>query len=615
MLVAFLVASAAAADATTRAVPRRALKDKTQDANKVTPPDKATPVLSDSKDKTAPVLLDEEKTKPVTYNDQDANETTCDICAGRGVKVDTVAGYSCQTNAGEVVGGSNIHPDGDPQKPHLKFNTEVACLGADPSNSWNAYTCESTAQHWAEDVDRWNIGFTCQTHQDFWDYGGEAGGCCNSHARDAKDKDKSDSKSKGKDRNETKPVLYDKDRGDKDKNRTKADMDRGDDDRLDKSKFENRTKTKWGEFNRKDEEEDEFAAYRCKGDLIWKQCGAACEATCARQEVSCDRTCVQGCRCPAGLVRASAESDKCVAPEFCYATGGARRDDTATTPGRLDEDKETPVPYDERDKETPILYDERDKSTPILYEATPRPTSRPTEASYYASGAVHYNGLDVDEAEAHRAVFASAFAELYGVRTTRVHVKVSGVRDGVDSVRQLAEAAVTVSYAISYDTEHDAAAAAARGHALLTVDAVDDAVRSKARGRVDASAWTVEAVEDPKAVANVGWVREEEEEETTSSKSRKSSVSRAAIHITTGIAAVLVLIVLGLLLGYGCAKKRGRGGPDKKVVEAQSIDYTMELGEVTPTTTVVIQSDAKQHRPLFTPPRRPDHIAYDSDEI
>ena len=56
------------------------------------------------------------------------------------------------------------------------FNTAADCLTA--GHSWNAYACEDAARFWAEDVDQWNLGWTCQFHQDFWDSGGEAGGCC-----------------------------------------------------------------------------------------------------------------------------------------------------------------------------------------------------------------------------------------------------------------------------------------------------------------------------------------------------------------------------------------------------------------------------------------------------
>ena len=96
----------------------------------------------------------------------------CDICGGRGVKVDAVAGYNCETAAGEKVGDSNTHP----AMAFAVFNTAADCLTA--GHSWNAYACEDAARFWAEDVDQWNLGWTCQFHQDFWDSGGEAGGCC-----------------------------------------------------------------------------------------------------------------------------------------------------------------------------------------------------------------------------------------------------------------------------------------------------------------------------------------------------------------------------------------------------------------------------------------------------
>ena len=86
----------------------------------------------------------------------------CDICDGRGVKADTVAGYECRTSAGENVGDSNAGPD----VTFPVFNTEAGCLAADPSNSWTAYTCENAAGFWAEDVDHWNLGWTCQGHQE-----------------------------------------------------------------------------------------------------------------------------------------------------------------------------------------------------------------------------------------------------------------------------------------------------------------------------------------------------------------------------------------------------------------------------------------------------------------
>ena len=100
----------------------------------------------------------------------------CDICDGRGVRCDTVAGYECRTAAGEQVGNSNTHPD----MAFAVFNTAADCLTA--GHSWTTYTCENSAGFWAEDADRWNLGWTCQDNQDFWDWGGEAGGCCNSHA-------------------------------------------------------------------------------------------------------------------------------------------------------------------------------------------------------------------------------------------------------------------------------------------------------------------------------------------------------------------------------------------------------------------------------------------------
>ena len=92
-------------------------------------------------------------------------------CGGRGVKV-AVAGYTCETAAGEKVGDSNTHP----AMAFAVFNTAADCLTA--GHSWNAYACEDAARFWAEDVDQWNLGWTCQFHQDFWDSGGEAGGCC-----------------------------------------------------------------------------------------------------------------------------------------------------------------------------------------------------------------------------------------------------------------------------------------------------------------------------------------------------------------------------------------------------------------------------------------------------
>ena len=104
--------------------------------------------------------------------DEDGDEGPCDICDGRGVKADTVAGYTCETAAGEKVGDSNTHP----AMAFAVFNTAADCLTA--GHSWNAYTCEDAARFWAEDEDQWNLGWTCQFHQDFWDSGGEAGGCC-----------------------------------------------------------------------------------------------------------------------------------------------------------------------------------------------------------------------------------------------------------------------------------------------------------------------------------------------------------------------------------------------------------------------------------------------------
>jgi hypothetical protein len=104
--------------------------------------------------------------------DEDGDEGPCDICDGRGVKADTVAGYQCETAAGEKVGDSNTHP----AMAFAVFNTAADCLTA--GHSWNAYACEDAARFWAEDVDQWNLGWTCQFHQDFWDSGGEAGGCC-----------------------------------------------------------------------------------------------------------------------------------------------------------------------------------------------------------------------------------------------------------------------------------------------------------------------------------------------------------------------------------------------------------------------------------------------------
>ena len=106
------------------------------------------------------------------------NHEHCDICDGRGVKADTVAGYRCQTADGEVIGDSN----GDGLRG---LRTEADCLADDPSNSWgHTYTCEDAARFWKEDKDVWSdqFGWTCQDGQDFWDWGGEAGGCCNSHA-------------------------------------------------------------------------------------------------------------------------------------------------------------------------------------------------------------------------------------------------------------------------------------------------------------------------------------------------------------------------------------------------------------------------------------------------
>ena len=100
----------------------------------------------------------------------------CDICDGRGVRCDTVAGYECRTAAGESVGDSNAGPD----ISFAVFNTAADCRAA--GHSWTTYTCENSAGFWAEDADHWNLGWTCQDHQDFWDWGGEAGGCCNSHA-------------------------------------------------------------------------------------------------------------------------------------------------------------------------------------------------------------------------------------------------------------------------------------------------------------------------------------------------------------------------------------------------------------------------------------------------
>ena len=101
--------------------------------------------------------------------DEDGDEGPCDICDGRGVKADTVAGYTCETAAGEKVGDSNTHP----AMAFAVFNTAADCLTA--GHSWNAYTCEDAARFWAEDEDQWNLGWTCQFHQDFWDSGGEAG--------------------------------------------------------------------------------------------------------------------------------------------------------------------------------------------------------------------------------------------------------------------------------------------------------------------------------------------------------------------------------------------------------------------------------------------------------
>ena len=58
----------------------------------------------------------------------------CDICDGRGVRCDTVAGYECRTAAGESVGDSNAGPD----VSFAVFNTAADCRAA--GYSWTTYT-------------------------------------------------------------------------------------------------------------------------------------------------------------------------------------------------------------------------------------------------------------------------------------------------------------------------------------------------------------------------------------------------------------------------------------------------------------------------------------------
>merc|ERR550532_1660687 len=53
----------------------------------------------------------------------------------------------------------------------------------------------------------------------------------------------------------------------------------------------------------------------CKGDLVMKECGTACEKICGKSKpIFCKKQCVPACQCPRGLWR---DGDKCYKKSFC----------------------------------------------------------------------------------------------------------------------------------------------------------------------------------------------------------------------------------------------------------------------------------------------------------
>ncbi|XP_076823877.1 von Willebrand factor-like isoform X2 [Clavelina lepadiformis] len=63
----------------------------------------------------------------------------------------------------------------------------------------------------------------------------------------------------------------------------------------------------------------EFCAKPCPSNLIYKECGSACQATChnKNQDLMCTSQCVDGCFCPPGTYL---DGDKCVKDEECSCT-------------------------------------------------------------------------------------------------------------------------------------------------------------------------------------------------------------------------------------------------------------------------------------------------------
>ncbi|XP_030832876.1 uncharacterized protein LOC757285 isoform X4 [Strongylocentrotus purpuratus] len=58
----------------------------------------------------------------------------------------------------------------------------------------------------------------------------------------------------------------------------------------------------------------------CPGDFVQNDCNSACPEYCGQpEEVGCIQMCMVGCGCPSGKVKASLDSNMCVAPEDCAA--------------------------------------------------------------------------------------------------------------------------------------------------------------------------------------------------------------------------------------------------------------------------------------------------------
>ena len=55
----------------------------------------------------------------------------------------------------------------------------------------------------------------------------------------------------------------------------------------------------------------------CDGDLVFNDCGSACQSYCGKKSFGCIMVCKPGCECPRGLIRSTRDGTTCIEKEDC----------------------------------------------------------------------------------------------------------------------------------------------------------------------------------------------------------------------------------------------------------------------------------------------------------